>query len=154
MRGDAGDRAETEKFRVGEDARAERVDAESESWNVNRGGWEGGERCEEWRRVEYRAEKNSIVHAGIGKTSFEEDAIVENASCLMASVFAKQTERKGAPAMSNYIKRVYLSTTMSEGSRRIDPKELMKLAEEYNQRNTLMSSSPGGSNSLNADDVE
>lgn len=94
-------------------------------------------------RVEYRAEKNSIVHAGIGKTSFEEDAIVENASCLMASVLQNRPKGKGAPAISNYIKRVYLSTTMSEGSRRIDPKELMKLAEEYNQRNTSMSSSPG-----------
>ena len=94
-------------------------------------------------RVEYRAEKNSIVHAGIGKTSFEEDAIVENASCLMASVLQNRPKGKGAPAMSNYITRVYLSTTMSEGSRRIDPKELMKLAEEYNQRNKSMSSSPG-----------
>ena len=45
MHSDAGDRGETEKFRVGEDARAERVVAESESWDVNRGGWEGGVRC-------------------------------------------------------------------------------------------------------------
>ena len=41
---------------------------------------------------------------------------------------------KGAPAMSNYIKKVYLSTTMSKGSRRMNVKELIKLAEEFDQR--------------------
>ena len=85
-------------------------------------------------RVEYRAEKNAIVHAGIGKTSFEDDAIVENASCLMASVLKNRPKGKGAPAMSNYIKKVYLSTTMSKGSRRMNVKELIKLAEEFDQR--------------------
>ena len=85
-------------------------------------------------RVEYRAEKNAIVHAGIGKTSFEDDAIVENASCLMASVLKNRPKGKGAPAMANYIKKVYLSTTMSKGSRRMNVKELIKLAEEFDQR--------------------
>jgi len=85
-------------------------------------------------RVEYRAEKNAIVHAGIGKTSFEDVAIVENATCLMASVLQNRPKGKGAPAMSNYIKKVYLSTTMGKGSRRIDAKELIKLAEEFTQR--------------------
>ena len=85
-------------------------------------------------RVEYRAEKNAIVHAGIGKTSFEDVAIVENATCLMASVLQNRPKGKGAPAMSNYIKKVYLSTTMGKGSRRIDAKELIKLAEEFIQR--------------------
>jgi large subunit ribosomal protein L1 len=83
-------------------------------------------------RVEYRAEKNSIVHAGIGKVTFEEGMIVENATSLMASVLQNRPKGKGAPAMTNYVKKIWLSTTMSKGSSVIDAKGFIKLGEEYN----------------------
>jgi large subunit ribosomal protein L1 len=63
--------------------------------------------------VEFRAEKAGIVHAGIGKASFTEAALVENARALVdALVKAKPTGAKGT-----YVKKVALSSTMGPGVR-------------------------------------
>jgi large subunit ribosomal protein L1 len=62
-------------------------------------------------QVEFRAEKAGIVHAGIGKASFTEDALVENLKAFVGAISrAKPTGVKGA-----YIKRVSLSSTMGPG---------------------------------------
>jgi len=62
-------------------------------------------------QVEFRAEKAGIVHAGIGKASFTEDALVENLKAFVGAISrAKPTGIKGA-----YIKRVSLSSTMGPG---------------------------------------
>ncbi len=62
-------------------------------------------------QVEYRAEKAGIVHAGIGKASFEADALLEN---IRAFVDAIQ-KAKPAGAKGTYLKRVSLSSTMGPG---------------------------------------
>ena len=61
--------------------------------------------------VEFRVEKAGIVHAGIGKASFTEEAIAQNARALIdAVVKAKPTGAKGT-----YVKRIALSSTMGPG---------------------------------------
>lgn len=61
--------------------------------------------------VEFRVEKAGIVHAGIGKASFTEAAIAENARALITAVMkAKPTGAKGT-----YVKRIALSSTMGPG---------------------------------------
>jgi large subunit ribosomal protein L1 len=63
--------------------------------------------------VEFRAEKAGIVHAGIGKASFTEAALVENARALVdALVKAKPTGAKGT-----YVRKIALSSTMGPGVR-------------------------------------
>ena len=62
-------------------------------------------------QVEFRAEKAGIVHAGIGKASFDEGKLVENARAFFdAIVKAKPSGAKGT-----YVKRVSLSSTMGAG---------------------------------------
>jgi large subunit ribosomal protein L1 len=62
-------------------------------------------------QVEFRAEKAGIVHAGIGKASFTEDALVENLKAFVGAISrAKPTGVKGT-----YIKKVSLSSTMGPG---------------------------------------
>lgn len=59
-------------------------------------------------QVEFRAEKAGIVHAAVGKLSFAEDNLIENAQTLLSAVMrAKPTASKGA-----YLKSVYVSSTM------------------------------------------
>lgn len=61
--------------------------------------------------VEFRVEKAGIIHAGIGKASFTEAALVENARALVdALVKAKPTGAKGT-----YVRRVSMSSTMGPG---------------------------------------
>jgi large subunit ribosomal protein L1 len=64
-------------------------------------------------QVEFRAEKAGIIHAGIGKASFEEDKLIENARALADAVIrAKPSGAKGT-----YVQRVALSSTMGPGVR-------------------------------------
>jgi large subunit ribosomal protein L1 len=61
-------------------------------------------------RVEYRTEKKgALIHAGIGRVSFESDKLKENFLALLDAVLkAKPSSAKGT-----YIKTIALSTTMS-----------------------------------------
>ncbi|MGE0222729.1 MAG: 50S ribosomal protein L1 [Acetobacteraceae bacterium] len=64
-------------------------------------------------QVEFRAEKAGIIHAGIGKVSFEDDKLLENARALADAIQkAKPTGAKGT-----YVQRVSLSSTMGPGVR-------------------------------------
>ncbi|MBB36147.1 MAG: 50S ribosomal protein L1 [Hirschia sp.] len=61
--------------------------------------------------VEFRVEKAGIVHAGVGKASFTEQALVENARALITALSkAKPSGAKGA-----YFKKVAMSSTMGPG---------------------------------------
>ena len=62
-------------------------------------------------QVRYRTDKNGIVHGGIGKISFEPDAIRGNLEAVLADL------RKAKPAASKgvYMKKITLSTTMGPG---------------------------------------
>lgn len=61
--------------------------------------------------VQYRAEKAGIVHAGVGKASFDEAQILENAAAFIDAV------RKARPsgAKGTYIRKITLSSTMGVG---------------------------------------
>ena len=61
--------------------------------------------------VQYRAEKTGIVHAGIGKVSFSEDAIYENAKTLIDAII----KAKPSGAKGTYMKRISISSTMGAG---------------------------------------
>ncbi len=64
-------------------------------------------------QVEFRAEKAGIVHAGIGKASFPEEKLLENAKALADAIIkAKPTGAKGT-----YLQRAALSSTMGPGVR-------------------------------------
>ena len=61
--------------------------------------------------VQYRAEKAGVVHAGIGKASFDEAKILENAAAFIDAVRkARPSGAKGA-----YIQKITLSSTMGAG---------------------------------------
>jgi large subunit ribosomal protein L1 len=67
-------------------------------------------------KVEYRVDKTGIVHAVVGKRSFDAQKIVENATALIDAVLrAKPSAAKGI-----YMKKISISTTMGPGIR-IDP---------------------------------
>ena len=61
--------------------------------------------------VQYRAEKAGVVHAGVGKASFDEGKIVENAAAFIDAV------RKARPsgAKGTYIRKITISSTMGPG---------------------------------------
>lgn len=64
-------------------------------------------------KVEYRVEKAGIVHIPIGKVSFSNEAILDNAKAAINSILkAKPTTSKG-----KYLKRVSVSSTMGPGIR-------------------------------------
>jgi large subunit ribosomal protein L1 len=62
-------------------------------------------------QVQFRADKNGIVHCAIGKVSFDVDAIRENLTALIGDL------NKAKPAASKgvYLKKISLSTTMGPG---------------------------------------
>jgi len=69
--------------------------------------------------VEFRVEKAGIIHAGIGKASFSEQALLENIKAFTDAVQkAKPTGAKGT-----YVKRVAVSSTMGPGVH-VDPSTL------------------------------
>ncbi len=63
--------------------------------------------------VTFRAEKAGIVHVGVGKASFSEQAIAENIRAVVDAI----ARAKPSGAKGTYIKRVSLSSTMGPGMR-------------------------------------
>ena len=62
-------------------------------------------------QIEFRVEKAGIVHAGVGKASFSEDALRENVMAFINAV----NKAKPSGAKGTYLKRVALSSTMGPG---------------------------------------
>lgn len=61
--------------------------------------------------VQFKVEKAGVIHAGIGKISFDEAKLVENVRAFVDAV----TKAKPAGAKGTYVKKVSLSSTMGPG---------------------------------------
>ncbi|HZK91895.1 MAG TPA: 50S ribosomal protein L1 [Stellaceae bacterium] len=73
-------------------------------------------------QVEFRADKAGIVHAGVGKASFTEAALVDNVRAFVGAI----TRAKPSGVKGTYINKVNLSSTMGPGVK----VELSGLADE------------------------
>ena len=70
-------------------------------------------------KIDFKVDKTGIIHASIGKVSFEPQKIIENAREFISIV----NKLKPAAAKGTYIRSVFISSTMSPGVK-IDPKGL------------------------------
>lgn len=62
-------------------------------------------------QVEFRLDKAGIIHAGVGKASFSEEALIKNIKAFVDAV----TKAKPAAIKANYIKKIGISSTMGVG---------------------------------------
>jgi large subunit ribosomal protein L1 len=68
-------------------------------------------------KIDFKVDKTGIIHAGIGKISFDAEKIVDNAHEIIQTLIKlKPTAAKGT-----YIKSIYLTSTMSPAIA-LDPK--------------------------------
>jgi large subunit ribosomal protein L1 len=74
-------------------------------------------------KVEYRVDKNGIIHVSIGRKSFEAAQLTENAAAIIDAVL----KAKPAVAKGTYLKKIAISTTMGPGIR-VDPSSVQKAA--------------------------
>jgi len=70
-------------------------------------------------KIDFKVDKFGIIHAGIGKVSFEQEKLIENAKELLATI----VKLKPSSAKGTYVKSVFMSSTMSPGVR-IDEKSV------------------------------
>jgi len=62
-------------------------------------------------QVEFRAEKAGLIHAGVGKASFTEKALVENVKAFVSAI----NKAKPSGSKGTYIKKVSIASTMGPG---------------------------------------
>ena len=70
-------------------------------------------------KIDFKVDKNGIVHASIGKVSFDPEKIKDNAKEFISTLI----KLKPATAKGTYLKSIYLSSTMSSGLK-IDTKSV------------------------------
>ena len=75
-------------------------------------------------KVEYRTDRNAIVHLVIGKASFPEQQLLEN----YAAVIDELVRAKPSVAKGKYIKSITLASTMGPGVK-VDPTRLRDILE-------------------------
>lgn len=71
-------------------------------------------------KIDFKVDKFGIVHTSIGKVTFEESKIIENAKEFLSVI----QKLKPSTAKGTYIKSVYLSSTMSPGIK-VEPRSLL-----------------------------
>jgi len=76
-------------------------------------------------KVEYRTDRTAIVHLTIGKTSFDERALLEN----YAAVVEELIRAKPSAAKGRYIRSIVLAATMGPGVK-VDPSRTRDILEE------------------------
>jgi large subunit ribosomal protein L1 len=76
-------------------------------------------------KIEYRTDRHAIVHLPIGKTSFDEQVLLENYAALIEEIH----RAKPAAAKGRYLHTVTLTTSMSPGVR-IDPSRTRDIVED------------------------
>lgn len=62
-------------------------------------------------KIEFRVDKTGIVHSSVGKLNFENDKLVDNAKAFINTII----KMKPASAKGQYVKSLYLSSTMGPG---------------------------------------
>ena len=62
-------------------------------------------------KVEYRTEKNGIIHVPVGKKSFDDDKLKQNIEAVVTAI----VKAKPASAKGKYLKRCFISSTMGPG---------------------------------------
>ena len=75
-------------------------------------------------KVEYRVEKAGIVHVPVGKASFDESKLTDNAKAVLESIL----KAKPASSKGKYLKNVTISTTMGPGIK-MDTAAIEKIAK-------------------------
>jgi large subunit ribosomal protein L1 len=75
-------------------------------------------------KIDFKVDKTGIVHAAIGKVSFNAQALAENAAEMLNTII----KLKPQALKGTYVKSVYLSSTMSPGIN-VDSKSLSASAE-------------------------
>jgi large subunit ribosomal protein L1 len=76
-------------------------------------------------KVEYRTDRNAIIHLNIGKTSFDERRLLEN----YAAVVEELIRAKPSAAKGRYLRTITMASTMSPGIK-VDPSRTRDLLEE------------------------
>ena len=76
-------------------------------------------------KVEYRTDRQAIVHLAIGKTDMEESALLENYAALLDEI----VRAKPAVAKGRYLRTITLATTMGPGIK-VDPTRTRDILEE------------------------
>ena len=76
-------------------------------------------------RIEYRTDRSAIVHLPVGRTDFEERALLENYAALIDEI----VKAKPAVAKGRYLRTVTLATTTGPGVR-VDPLRTRNIVEE------------------------
>lgn len=70
-------------------------------------------------KIDFKVDKFGIIHAGIGKVSFGQEQLIDNAKELLATI----VKLKPSSSKGTYVRSVYMSSTMSPGIR-IDDKSV------------------------------
>ena len=76
-------------------------------------------------KIEYRTDRTAIVHLTIGKTSFDERALLEN----YAAVIDELVRAKPSAAKGRYIRSITMASTMGPGVK-VDPSRTRDILEE------------------------
>ena len=70
-------------------------------------------------KIDFKVDKYGIIHSAVGKVSFDNEKLMENATELLNTII----KLRPAAAKGNYVKSIYLSSTMSPGIA-VDPKSV------------------------------
>ncbi|XP_062007790.1 uncharacterized protein LOC133724898 [Rosa rugosa] len=83
--------------------------------------------------IEYKMDRTSIVHVGLGKVSFTEEYLRENVGAFMSSLLlAKPTGLKKSSKYAGYINSFHICSTMGSGFP-VSIQSLSKAADNYNK---------------------
>ncbi|TKY66757.1 50S ribosomal protein L1 [Spatholobus suberectus] len=88
-------------------------------------------------RVEFKMESKSILHVGLGKVSYKEEALRENISAFMNAVLlAKPTGLKKTSKYAGYVLSVHINSTMGPGLP-VSIQSLSKAADNYKKTHVV-----------------